>query len=260
VDELIEIAERAARAAGAVLRQRFAGPRTGVGTKSSATDMVSDADRAAEDAILRVILGARPDDAVLGEEGGAREGGSGIRWVVDPLDGTTNFLYGIPQWAVSIAAEDGAGPAAAVVFDPARDELFAAARGGGASLNGVPVAVSDATDLSRALVTTGFSYRPDERAAAAAILPEVLPRVRDIRRAGAASLDLAWVACGRADGYYETLNEWWDVAAGTLLVREAGGLVEDIPSVGAHGHGTVAAGPGIFAALAALVRGAFAKA
>lgn len=253
IDPLMDLAQSAARAAGSVLRDRFAEPRTGVGTKSSATDMVTDADRAAESVIVRGILAERPGDAILGEERGEADGSTGLRWVVDPLDGTTNFLFGVPQWAVSIACEDATGAILGVVYDPLRDELFAAARGRGATLNGEAIGVSGATDLSRALIATGFSYRADERAAAASILPELLTKVRDIRRAGAASLDLAWTAAGRVDGYYETPIEHWDVAAGTLLVREAGGRTDALPSVGPSGEGLVAAGPGIFAGLRELV-------
>jgi myo-inositol-1(or 4)-monophosphatase len=260
MEDLMGIAAGAARAAGALLLEHFAGPRTGVGTKSSSTDMVTDADRAAEATIVDAIRAVRPDDALLGEEGGAREGTSGWRWVIDPLDGTTNFLFGVPQWAVSIACEDADGVAVAVIFDAIRDELFAASRGAGATMNGGPIEVTGATDLARALIATGFSYRPDERAAAARMLTWTLPRVRDVRRAGAASLDLAWVAAGRLDGYYEVPTEWWDVAAGGLLVREAGGEVTGIAPAGDAGPGTLAAGPGVFGALRDLVAEASARA
>jgi len=254
-DELLQLGCTLARAAGVLLLQRFAAPGTGVQTKSTATDMVSDADRAAEALILEGIRAARPRDAILGEESGEAAGNSGFRWVVDPLDGTTNFLYGIGQWAVSIACEDATGPLIGVVYDPVRDELFAAARDGGATKNGNPIAVSAKTDLSSALIATGFSYRPAERAASAALLPAVLPAVRDIRRAGAAALDLAWVACGRLDGYYESPIEWWDIAAGVLLVREAGGrTAQDLVDGG--GVGVVATAPEIFEPLRALVASA----
>lgn len=256
--DLLALATDVAREAGALLRTRFAAPGSGVGTKSSSTDMVSDADRASEDLIISAISRARPDDAILGEETGGRAGSSGLRWVIDPLDGTTNFLFGIPHWAVSIACEDSDGLMVGVVYDPMRAECFTAARGAGARLNDGPIAVTDAKDLQRALVSTGFSYRPEERAASASILPVVLPRVRDIRRAGAAALDLAWVACGRTDGYFETPVEWWDVAAGTVLVTEAGGIVGTLPSVGAGGIGYVAAGARLYPELRALVVGALA--
>ena len=245
-DDLLDLAVTAARAAGALLRERFHAPRTGIDTKSSATDMVSDADRAAEALIKEGIHSERPDDTILGEETGEAHGSSGLRWVIDPLDGTTNFLYGIPHWAVSIACEDGDGAFVGVVFDALRDELFAAKRGQGATLNGVPIVVSDAEDLSRALVGTGFSYASEERATAAALLPTILPRVRDIRRHGAASLDLAWVACGRLDAFYESGLAPWDCAAGRLLVIETGGRVAVMPALGSSGEGLMVATPGVF--------------
>lgn len=253
----LEVALEAARAAGALLRERFDQPRTGVGTKSSATDLVTDADRAAEAVIIRAIREVFPDDDILSEEGGLALGTGARRWVIDPLDGTTNFVFGVPQWAVSIACEDDDGGLIGVVYDPLRDEMFASARAAGATMNGVGMRVTEAADLSRALIATGFSYQPDERATAAAILPQLLTHIRDIRRAGAAALDLAWVALGRYDGYYETPIEHHDVAAGMLLVTESGGRVASLPTLGAPGVGLVAAGPGIFDRLSALVEGLF---
>jgi len=252
-DELLDLAVTAARAAGALLRGRCVEPRTGVGTKSSGTDMVSDADRAAEALIFSGIRDARPDDAILGEESGEAGGSTGLRWVVDPLDGTTNFLFGIPHWAVSIACEDGEGAILGVIYDALRDELFCARRGEGATLNDTPILASRKEDLGDALVATGFSYRPGEREMAARALGGIIARVRDVRRAGAASLDLAWVACGRLDGYYETPIEHWDVAAGTLLVTEAGGRTGSIPGIAGEGEGLVAAGSELFEGLRALV-------
>jgi len=245
-DDLLELAVTAARAAGVLLRERFHAPRTGVGTKSTATDMVTDADRAAEALIKEGIHSERPDDSILGEETGEARGSSGLRWVIDPLDGTTNYLFGIPHWAVSIACEDGDGAYVGVVFDALRDELFAATRGQGAMLNGAPIIVSGAQDLSRALVGTGFSYASEERAAAAALLPTILPRVRDVRRHGAASLDLAWVACGRLDAFYESGLAPWDCAAGRLLVVEAGGRADVMPALGSSGEGVIVSAPGVF--------------
>jgi myo-inositol-1(or 4)-monophosphatase len=208
--------------------ERFGGPARGLGMKSSTTDMVSDADRAAEETIAEVLARERPDDSLVAEEGSREGGSSGRRWVVDPLDGTTNYLYGFPAWCVSVALEDGDGGLAGVVHDPWRGETFRAARGGGADLNGDPIRVRDHDDLATALVATGFGYDPERRAMQAEALRRVLPRVRDIRRAGAAALDLAWVAAGRLDGYYERGLSAWDWAAGVLLVREAGGRVEEL--------------------------------
>lgn len=253
VNEALELAERAARAGAVILAERFRGARTLVSSKSSSTDMVTDADQASEDAILAVLRSHRPDDAVLGEESGATEGSSGLRWVVDPLDGTTNFLYGIPQFAVSVAVEDGEGGLAGCVFDPIEDECFTAGRGVGAFCNGRDIDVSAADDLSRSLIATGFSYLASERATAARMLPTILPAVRDIRRPGSAALDLAWVACGRVDGYYEAPVFPWDGAAGVILVREAGGTIRPMPAIGPSGVGVIASAPGIFGALEDLV-------
>jgi myo-inositol-1(or 4)-monophosphatase len=258
-DELLDLAVSAARAAGALLVERFGAPRTEVRTKSSATDMVTDADRASEALITRTLRRARPDDAILGEEGGSSGGGSGLRWIVDPLDGTTNFLYGIPHWAVSIACEDSGGARAGVVYDPSRDELFAAVRGGGATLNGARIGASDVKDVARALVATGFSYDAAERGAGARVAARVLERVRDLRRFGAASLDLAWTACGRFDAYYEAHLAPWDRAAGVLLVAEAGGRLGTMPAIGPGGPGVVAAPPAIFADLEAMLLDAVAS-
>lgn len=253
--ELLDTAVRAAHDAGALLLERFRRPVHGLASKSSRTDMVSDADRDAEALIASIIRSVRPDDAILGEETGERTGTSGVRWIIDPLDGTTNYLFGIPQWCVSIACESVADGAAlaGVVFDPSRDETFSASRGMGASLNGSACRISRVADLSTALVVTGFAYRADERAVQGRTAAHVLPRVRDIRRFGAAALDLAWVACGRVDAYYESAMQPWDLAAGALLVLEAGGIVSRIPAVGPSGDGVVAAGPALHDALRDLV-------
>jgi myo-inositol-1(or 4)-monophosphatase len=224
-DGLLELALAAAHDAGSLLLERFGGPASGVESKSSTTDMVSDADRAAERLLLERITAARPDDGLVGEEGGRVGGSSGLVWVVDPLDGTTNYLFGYPVWSVSIACEDQHGGVVAVVHDPSRGETFAAERGGGTTLNGRPVRTRAARGLDRALVGTGFAYAPADREFQAAVLARVLPRVRDVRRGGSAALDLAWVACGRLDGFYEWGIKHWDRAAGMLLVSEAGGGV-----------------------------------
>ena len=177
----------------------------------------------------------RPDDAVVGEEGASAGGRSGRRWVVDPLDGTVNFLYGFPAWCVSVAVEDAHGSLAGVVHDPVRGETFAAARGDGAYLTassaqpaGEAIRVRHCERLDQAMVATGFSYDRERRARQAEIVRELLPRVRDIRRAGAAALDLAWLAAGRIDAYYECGLNPWDWAAGRLLVTEAGGEVAEL--------------------------------
>jgi myo-inositol-1(or 4)-monophosphatase len=255
-DELLSLAVDAAHAAGALLLGRFQRPATGVERKSSETDMVSDADRDAEGLIRDMVMASRPADGMLGEEGGDVAGDSGLRWVVDPLDGTTNFLYGLPIWSVSIACEDESGGLAGVVFDPCRDEMFAAQRGRGASLNGRPIATSRNDDLSRALIGTGFAYAPAARLRQAQVLAELLAHVRDIRRGGSAAVDLAWVACGRLDGYYELGTRHWDRAAGMLLVQEAGGVATPLGRNVGDGEGALAAGAALYPALSELVEGA----
>jgi fructose-1,6-bisphosphatase/inositol monophosphatase family enzyme len=222
-----------------------------VDTKSSQTDMVSEADHEAEAAIAELLRAERPDDALVSEEGAGGSGTSGRRWVVDPLDGTTNYLYRFPAWGVSVALEDADGGLAGVVHDPVGGETFRAARGAGAELNGRPIRVRDHGRLDTALVGTGFGYDPNVRAGQADVLRRVLPRVRDIRRAGAAALDLCSVACGRLDGYYERGINHWDWAAGALIVREAGGEV--VPLEGGR-PGLAAAGPRLVGQLVELTR------
>jgi myo-inositol-1(or 4)-monophosphatase len=248
----LELAERAARAAGELLLGYYGRDPQGLDSKSSDTDLVSDADREAERAIRELLRAERPADGLLAEEGSRSDGESGRRWIVDPLDGTVNFLYGFPAWAVSIALEDGDGLAVGVVHSPVHRETFSAARGEGARLGDRHLRVRDPSHLGRAMVATGFSYEPERRAEQAEVMRRLLPRARDIRRAGAAALDLAWVAAGRVDAYYERGLKTWDLAAGQLLVKEAGGAVLEL-------DGTP---PGVIAAasrellddLAALVR------
>lgn len=214
-----------AREAGALLVDRASRAPSGIASKSTRTDLVSDADRAADALVVQRIRAGHPDDAIVSEEGGRIEGLSGRTWYVDPLDGTINYLYGMPHWCVSIACADLSGGLAGVVYDPVRDELFSAARGSGAMLHSRRLAVTTVTDPGLALVATGFSYDARERAAQAAVMSRVAGAVRDIRRGGSAALDLAWVAAGRLDAYFEVSRSPWDSAAGELLVREAGGLV-----------------------------------
>ena len=241
------IAEEAARAAGALLLERF-GTERALDTKSSPTDLVSEADLLAERSIRDLLARRAPDDAIMGEEGADTPGTSGRRWIVDPLDGTINFLYGIPQWAVSVACEGVAG----VVFDPNRDELFIAADGR-AELNGEALQASRCDDLSRALVGTGFGYEAHVRRAQAEIVARVLPQVRDIRRAGSAALDLAWAAAGRLDAFYEFGVKPWDIAAGTLLCSAAGLEVRELQASDALPAGVLVAPPALVEPLLALV-------
>jgi myo-inositol-1(or 4)-monophosphatase len=251
--ELLGLAERAARAAGKLLLERFGHVR-GVATKSSPTDLVSDADRDSETVVLDMIQSTRPDDGILSEEGGRESSKTGLRWIVDPLDGTTNYLFGLPMWAVSIAVADPDELLAGVVFDPSRAELFAALRGAGATLNGNPIGVSDRDELATALIGTGFAYDAESREVQAERMPRVLPLVRDIRRAGSAALDLSWVACGRLDGFFEAPMKPWDRAAGELLVKEAGGIVTPLSPPFGDDEGVIAAGPALHGSLRSLVQ------
>jgi myo-inositol-1(or 4)-monophosphatase len=225
----LELADRAARAAGDVLMGFYGRPAEGVATKSSATDLVSDADRTAERTIRELLEAERPDDGLVAEEGSRARGDSGRRWVVDPLDGTINFLYGFPFWGVSVALEDADGLLLGVIHAPVYRETFHAVRGEGAFLLGeeerTQLRVREPRPLDQSLVSTGFSYEPARRAEQAKVLAELLPRARDIRRAGAAALDLAWLAAGRVDAFFERGLQHWDWAAGRLLVEEAGGAV-----------------------------------
>lgn len=247
------IASEAARAAGDVLRERFImRSELVVRAKSSPTDMVSDADEAAESEIRRVLGARRPDDAILGEEGG-RTGDGALEWVVDPLDGTTNYLYGIPAWCVSVAVRDADGGLAGVVFDPVRDEVFAAERGGAATLNGEPLRRDDDPELAVSLIGTGFGYDAAVRERQATVAATLLPRVRDLRRMGAAALDLAWTAAGRLDGYYERGVQPWDIAAGALICERAGLDVRELEPRGELPGGLLAAPAGLADALASYV-------
>jgi myo-inositol-1(or 4)-monophosphatase len=253
--ELLEVAVEAAHAAASELHERF-GRRfspDGLGTKTTPTDLVSDADLAAEWAIRAVLDARRPGDAILGEEGGASGEGE-LRWIVDPLDGTVNFVFGIPVFAVSIACEDAEGTRTGVVLDPLRDECFAATRSGPPTLNGTPIEdVQHAPELALAMVATGFSYDSAIRARQAHVLTRVLPRARDIRRAGSAALDLAWCACGRYDLFYERGLNAWDIAAGALIASRAGLVVQPLPPAGEDPAG-VAVGPaGLIGELVELV-------
>ncbi len=257
-DDLLELAVRAARAGGDALLAH-AGREIKVSAKSSPTDPVSDADLASESAIRELLRTARPDDGYLGEEGDASESASGLEWVVDPLDGTVNYLYGIPQWSVSVAVRDAEGAVAGAVLDPGRGELFTATRGGPAKLT---VAGSERTlagpwarTLEQALVASGLAYDAKVRAAQGPVLSRLGAEVRDLRRFGSAALDLCWTAAGRYDAYFERTVRPWDIAAGELICRRAGlevhGLSEhpDLP------WGVLVAPAGLVAGLLALVDG-----
>jgi myo-inositol-1(or 4)-monophosphatase len=227
-EELLGLARALASRAADYLLAGVDRPRTAVDTKSTGTDMVTEMDQGSERLIVEGILSARPDDGILGEEGAAVAGTSGVRWIIDPLDGTTNYLYGHPGFAVSIAAEVGGETQVGVVRDVVHRDEFTATRGGGAARNGVPLHRLGAPPPAMALVATGFSYQPGVRARQAEVLVDLLPRVRDIRRMGAAAVDLCSVACGRVDAYYEFGLAPWDLAAGSLVATEAGCVVAEL--------------------------------
>ena len=231
VNELLDIAKHVAQVSGEMVLERRRGHVEVADTKSTLNDVVTQVDRDSEQLIKDMLHSARPQDGFLGEEGGSGESKSGITWVVDPIDGTVNFLYGIPHYAVSIAAVQGPPePAqwdvlAGVVLNPATGEMFHAAQGMGAHLGTRSLHVAAAVPIENALLLTGFAYAERYRRAQGELMQEILPRVRDIRRLGTASLDLAYVAAGRANVYFERTLSPWDHAAGELIVREAGGVV-----------------------------------
>ena len=245
----------ALRAAEFALDARTAGVSVAA-TKSTPTDIVTAVDRDTEALIRSLVLEARPDDGILGEEGVTHVGTSGLNWVVDPIDGTVNFLYDIPAWSVSIAVVDGpADPAAwsalaAVVVNPVSGEVFEASAGGGARLDGRTLQVNADVTLGQSLVGTGFSYSAERRRAQAEVLLELLPRVRDIRRIGSAALDLCGVAAGRLDAFYESGLNPWDHAAGALIAREAGARIGGQREGAESIELLIAAAPGLYAELA----------
>jgi len=246
--ELLALSTRLALAAGHLAHTGRA--ERGIAealTKSSATDVVTEFDKANEALIVGGVLAARPDDAIIGEEGTDTAGTSGVHWLIDPIDGTTNFLYGLPDWAVSIAAATADGTQVGVVYVPAIDELFTATAGGGAFLNGRPIGCSTTNRLELALVATGFSYLPDRRAAHAQRMAVLLPQVRDMRRSGAAAPDLCSVAAGRVDIYFEQWLGAWDLAAGELIAREAGCLTGSLDGGPARPDSVLVANPALFA-------------
>ncbi|MYI56612.1 MAG: inositol monophosphatase [Acidimicrobiia bacterium] len=223
LEALRQLAVELATAAGDVVAEHH-GRAAPVGVKSSRTDLVTATDRAAESLITSRLARARPHDGIVGEEGASRAGSSGITWFIDPIDGTTNFVYGHPGYAVSVGASVGGRPLAGAVVDPLHGEVFSAARGGGAFCNGERLAVSGAEDLGSALVATGFGYNEADRIHQGTVVAGLLGRVRDIRRMGSAALDLCSVACGRVDAYYEYRLCPWDHAAGSLIASEAGAV------------------------------------
>ena len=230
--ELLAFAESAAREAGTLIRDERPRDLGVAATKSTPTDVVTVMDQRSERLLRERLLGARPDDGLLGEEGGGVDGRSGVTWVVDPIDGTVNYLYGIPEYAVSVAAVTGDPQVpggydvlVGCIHNPVSGETWTATRGGGAFLDGERLSVREVEDLGQVLLATGFGYAARRRAHQATVVSALLPQVRDIRRIGSGTLDLCAVATRRVDAYVERGLSPWDLAAGTLVAREAGALV-----------------------------------
>ena len=249
---MLDLARSAATEAGCMVIQTPAHTLR-ASTKSSPTDFVTEMDRAAEQLILETILAARPDDGMVGEEGASKASQSGISWLIDPIDGTTNYLRGIPNFSVSIAAVTEGETVIGVVYDPTLDETFTAIRSQGAALNDAPIECS-MTPLAESIIGTGFSYSAAERTQQADLLRAVLPAVGDIRRVGSAAISLCWVACGRLDAFYETGLEPWDFAAGSLIALEAGADVQGAECDQANGHLIIASAPTVTAGLRQILR------
>ena len=247
------IAESLAREAGDMaLRGRKSGPLTAT-TKSSPIDMVTKFDKASEAMITEGLAKIRPDDSIVGEEGAAKQGTSGITWHIDPIDGTTNFYFDLPMWAVSIGAVDEHGPLAGAVYVPALGEMFSGARTEGSTLNGMPIGVRNNHDIADALVCTGYSYRISEREVHAKRVADIVMKVRDIRRFGAAAVDLCFVACGRLDAYFEEHLHSWDLIAGQVIATEAGAIISDYAGNPVTPAQVLAATPGVHADLIRLI-------
>ena len=250
--ELLDLAVRLAHDAAALIRERPAD--LGAATKATPTDAVTITDRASERLILAGLAAERPDDAVVAEESGSTgDVAAGVRWYVDPLDGTVNYLYDLPQYAVSIAAEVAGHVVAGVVLDVASGDVYTATRGGGAFCNGRRLSCRTETDPALALVATGFSYDAQRRAVQGRVVGAVLPQVRDIRRMGAAALDLCAVAAGRVDGYFEERLKPWDWAAGALIAEEAGARAGTVGGGPLATSTALAANPTLYDALETLL-------
>jgi myo-inositol-1(or 4)-monophosphatase len=275
-EALLAVAVEASRMAGGMLRERARHAAGEVTSKSTPTDLVSEADLASERAIRELLASRRPRDGFVGEEGGSAEGESGLSWVVDPLDGTVNFLFGIPQWCVSVAVSDSEGTIAGAVYDPNRQELFTATRNGPARLSSpegelelhgpqragagrseprADLEPPGADELAAAMVATGLGYDARVREAQGKVLARLVPRVRDIRRFGSAALDLTWTAAGRYDAYFERSVKQWDIAAGALICERAGLAIAELPVFEHLPWGILVAPPNLLDPLLELVGG-----
>lgn len=239
--ELLKLAQRIGDDAAALLMQRP--PAFEIASKSTAIDIATQMDIKAEEFIVQALLAARPDDGIIGEEGSAIESKSGITWVIDPLDGTVNYVYGLPGWNVSIAARDKDGSIVGVVTAPTINSTWWATRGGGAFYNGHAITCNDPIALDRALIATGFQYDVEQRNVQIEQLQKLVPIVRDLRRNGAAAVDLCHVAMGALDGYYEAGLKEWDWAAGSLIATEAGAIFAQFGK--SPSQTSVAAGPSL---------------
>ncbi len=251
--DILGLARRLAADARELLLEGLRRPALETRTKSSATDLVTEADRASERLIVAGIEAARPGDGVRSEEGASAAAESGYRWLIDPIDGTTNYVYGHPGFAISIAVEREGEVVVGVVDDPLHGDVFTAIRGRGAHRNEEPIATSEATELAQALVATGFGYDPARRRAQAEVVVRLIGEVRDIRRMGAAAVDLCSVACGRVDAYYERGLNDWDLAAGALIALEAGAKVGAIAAERPLPDSLVAAPPALYEPLRKLL-------
>jgi len=247
--DLLKLAVEVATEAAHLIVQRRRGTITVADTKSTATDIVTAVDRESEELIRARVLAARPDDSFLGEEGDDVNGSSGVRWVVDPIDGTVNYLYDLPTYAVSIAVEYEGRTVAGVVVDAPKGEVFTATLGGGAFVDGKPIRVSDCPDLSKALVGTGFGYDATRREVQAEVVQHLITKVRDIRRIGVGAIDLCYVACGRLDAVYERGLNPWDYGAGALIASEAGATIGGLHGAPVSPEMSIAATPAVFGPL-----------
>ena len=251
--ELLNLAESIALKAGSLLVNRPS--KFDLDEKSGVFDFATQMDHESEKLIVSAILAARPDDGLIGEEGANRESKSGVTWVIDPIDGTVNYLYDIPGWCISIAAKDKDGGLAGVVYSPATQSLWKAHRGGGAFLNGNPIKCNDPVALNRALVGSGFAYDLEKRKIQAALIARLLPEIRDLRRLGACAVDMCHVASGSLDAYFEAGVNEWDYAAAGLIATEAGAMISIDKGIwNGEKNMVIVAGPALHPALSAQIR------
>ena len=251
--ELLNLAESIALKAVSLLVNRPS--KFDLDEKSGVFDFATQMDHESEKLIVSEILAARPDDGLIGEEGANRESKSGVTWVIDPIDGTVNYLYDIPGWCISIAAKDRDGGLAGVVYSPATQSLWKAHRGGGAFLNGNPIKCNDPVALNRALVGSGFAYDLEKRKIQAALIARLLPEIRDLRRLGACAVDMCHVASGSLDAYFEAGVNEWDYAAAGLIATEAGAMISIDKGIwNGEKNMVIVAGPALHPALSAQIR------